>query len=112
MLILIFITIFKHILIFFCYNRRTPLSLFRPFLSPSIASIFLFFFLLIGFLGFEKLTHIPIQKKLIDVSLLTEKEINWLNTYHAEVREKVYPLMITDLGRKWLIESTNPLEQK
>jgi C-terminal region of peptidase_M24 len=96
--------------IFFLYHL-TRLSLFEHFVSPSISSIF-FFLLVLGFLGFEKLTHIPIQKKLIDVSLLTEKEINWLNTYHAEVREKVYPLMITDLGRKWLIESTNPLEQK
>ena len=70
--------------------------------------IFILFFLL-GFLGFEKLTHIPIQKKLIDVSLLTDIEIKWLNTYHSEILRKVGPLMITDLGKKWLIESTNPL---
>ena len=88
-----------------------PLS-FYSYLFLLFFLFFCFLFSLLGFLGFEKLTHIPIQKKLIDVSLLTDKEINWLNTYHAEVREKVYPLMITDLGRKWLIESTNPLERK
>ena len=55
------------------------------------------------------MTHIPIQKKLIDVSLLTEKEIKWIDQYHADVLRKVGPLMVTDLGRKWLIESTNPL---
>jgi Xaa-Pro aminopeptidase len=60
-------------------------------------------------LGFDRLTHIPIQKKLIDVSLLTDKEIAWINQYHADVLSKVGPLMITDLGRKWLKESTNPL---
>jgi C-terminal region of peptidase_M24 len=89
-----------------------PFILIYSYCFSSSFFLFLFLFSLLGFLGFEKLTHIPIQKKLIDVSLLTEKEINWLNTYHAEVREKVYPLMITDLGRKWLIESTNPLERK
>jgi Xaa-Pro aminopeptidase len=60
-------------------------------------------------LGFDRLTHIPIQKKLIDVSLLTDKEIAWINQYHADVFSKVGPLMITDLGKKWLKESTNPL---
>ena len=60
-------------------------------------------------MGFDRLTHIPIQKKLIDVSLLTDKEIAWINQYHADVLNRVGPLMITDLGRKWLKESTNPL---
>ena len=99
------------------YHRLHCILLYLPLSFYSYFFILFFLFIcflfsLLGFLGFEKLTHIPIQKKLIDVSLLTDKEINWLNTYHAEVREKVYPLMITDLGRKWLIESTNPLERK
>ena len=79
----------------------------RYFIFVIFYSLFNFFF--VGFLGFEKLTHIPIQKKLIDVSLLTDIEINWLNTYHSEIFTKVGPLMMTDLGRKWLRESTNPL---
>jgi hypothetical protein len=48
--------------------------------------------------GFDRLTHIPIQKKLIDKSLLTEIEIKWLNQYHKDVIDRVGPLMISDLG--------------
>jgi Xaa-Pro aminopeptidase len=42
-----------------------------------------------SFLGFEKLTHIPIQKRLIDPTLMTPTELAWLNAYHNEIREKV-----------------------
>jgi Xaa-Pro aminopeptidase len=62
-----------------------------------------------GFLGFEKLTHIPIQKKLIDVSLLSKKEIEWIDQYHKEIREKVGPLLKTDRAKKYLAEATSPL---
>jgi len=41
------------------------------------------------FLKFKKLTMIPIQKNLIDVSLMTDKELDWLDNYHAEVLDKV-----------------------
>jgi Xaa-Pro aminopeptidase len=41
------------------------------------------------FLKFAKLTMIPIQKNLINVQLMTESELDWLDTYHAEVLEKV-----------------------
>jgi Xaa-Pro aminopeptidase len=43
------------------------------------------------FLRFAKLTMIPIQKNLIDVNLMTEEELDWLDKYHAEVLEKVGP---------------------
>ncbi|CAH8283714.1 unnamed protein product [Eruca vesicaria subsp. sativa] len=41
------------------------------------------------YLGFEKLTFFPIQTKMVDVSLLSHAEIDWLNCNHAEVWEKV-----------------------
>lgn len=41
------------------------------------------------FLKFSKLTMIPIQKNLIDVSLMTESELNWIDQYHADVLLKV-----------------------
>ncbi|KAF8018103.1 hypothetical protein BT93_H3107 [Corymbia citriodora subsp. variegata] len=43
----------------------------------------------IGYLGFEKLTFVPIQTKMVDTALLSSAEINWLNDYHAQVWEKV-----------------------
>lgn len=32
---------------------------------------------------------VPMCRKLIDATLLTEKEKQWLNSYHREVVEKV-----------------------
>lgn len=62
-----------------------------------------------SFLGFERLTHIPIQKKLMDVSLLTDSEIAWINDYHASIRTKVMPLLRTSSAREWLIDNTDPI---
>jgi Xaa-Pro aminopeptidase len=62
-----------------------------------------------GFLGFEKLTKIPIQKKLIKTELLTSFEIDWLNKYHEDIFEKVFPLLKTDRAREWLKLSTSPI---
>ena len=41
------------------------------------------------FLGFERLTFVPIQTSLLEVSLMSESEIQWVNDYHHEVWEKV-----------------------
>lgn len=49
-----------------------------------------------GFLGFERLTMSPMHKNLIDTSLLTASERTWVNAYHAEVWEKVSPLLKND----------------
>ena len=58
------------------------------------------------FLKFAKLTMIPIQKNLIDVSLMSKKELDWLDAYHQEVFEKVSPLLEKDsLAFKWLEKS-------
>jgi len=58
------------------------------------------------FMKFEKLTLIPIQQNLIDVDLLTEKEIEWLDTYHKLVFEKVSPLLEPkSLAMRWLEKS-------
>ncbi|CAD5174420.1 aminopeptidase P2 [Musa acuminata AAA Group] len=64
----------------------------------------------IGYLGFEKLTFVPIQNKLVDLSLLSHAEINWLNDYHAQVWEKVSP-MLDGGAREWLWNNTRPIPQ-
>lgn len=61
------------------------------------------------FLGFEKLTHIPIQQKMIDKGLLTSNEIKWLNQYNRMIIDKVYPLLTTDRARQWLIDNTKEM---
>ncbi|MBI1403212.1 MAG: M24 family metallopeptidase [Porphyrobacter sp.] len=59
-------------------------------------------------LGFETLTFVPIDRKLIDVSLLTAEEIAWLDAYHAKVREVLAPqLSGEDLA--WVERETAPL---
>lgn len=57
----------------------------------------------------------PIQKSLIDFSLLAPSEISWLDAYHAEIREKVSPLLKEgktkdEAALKWLEEACSPLK--
>ena len=40
------------------------------------------------------------------MSLLNSEEIEWINTYHKEVFDKVYPLLVTNDARNWLVEAT------
>jgi Xaa-Pro aminopeptidase len=45
------------------------------------------------FLGFETLTLCPIDLNLIDNSLLTSEEKDWLNSYHQRVFDELSPLL-------------------
>jgi Xaa-Pro aminopeptidase len=56
-------------------------------------------------LGFETLTLVPFDRRLIDAALLTRDELAWLNAYHAEVRRRIAPL-IKGADRSWLREAT------
>jgi len=55
------------------------------------------------FYGFEALTLFPIETKLIDKSLLTQSEINWLNKYHKKVYDTVSP-KLKPSEKDWLLE--------
>lgn len=46
-----------------------------------------------NYLGFEPLTLVPIQTSIIDKSLLSSDEINWLNEYHHRVLKEVGELL-------------------
>ena len=59
-------------------------------------------------LAFETLTLAPIDRNLIDPSLLEEEEIAWLDRYHMGVRETLTPLVDADTAR-WLAEATQPI---
>jgi len=60
------------------------------------------------FLRFDTVSLCYIDKSLIDKSLLDQKEIDWLNSYHAEVFEKISP-HLTDPEKLWLKTKTDPL---
>ncbi|WP_119677371.1 aminopeptidase P family protein [Indioceanicola profundi] len=56
-------------------------------------------------LGFEIITLCPIDRRLVDASLLTAAEREWLNSYHARVRETLSPL-VEGAERDWLVLAT------
>ncbi|MBD8686971.1 MULTISPECIES: aminopeptidase P family protein [unclassified Rhizobium] len=60
-------------------------------------------------LSFETLTWCPVDSRLIIVPLLTEEELDWLNAYHAQVREKLTPLIEDADVQQWLDAATQPL---
>ncbi len=60
--------------------------------------------------GFENLTFVPMDRRMIDVSLLSADELAWLNAYHAECLEKVKPLLEGDeVTTAWLEKNCAPI---
>ncbi|KAL4400849.1 metalloaminopeptidase [Malassezia pachydermatis] len=56
-----------------------------------------------GFLQMEHITMCPIQTKLMDVSLMSVDERQWVNAYHDEVLEKLRPRLQNDArALRWL----------
>ncbi|KAI9092402.1 peptidase M24, structural domain-containing protein [Phlyctochytrium arcticum] len=63
-----------------------------------------------GYLGFEYVTLVPIQTKLVDVNLLLPEEKEWLNTYHQKCWERVSPLVAEGSeGWNWLKRETKAI---
>ncbi|HEY4113696.1 MAG TPA: M24 family metallopeptidase C-terminal domain-containing protein, partial [Rhizomicrobium sp.] len=60
------------------------------------------------FLDFETITLAPIDLNLIEPSLLTSDEREWLNAYHARVREALSPL-VDEETRAWLDAATRAI---
>ena len=59
-------------------------------------------------LAFETLTLCPIDTRCIERSLLRDDEIDWLNRYHATVRERLAPRCQGD-ALDWLLTRTEPI---
>ncbi|XP_010781019.1 xaa-Pro aminopeptidase 1 [Notothenia coriiceps] len=65
-----------------------------------------------GSLTFEPLTLVPIQVKMMNTELLTQKERDWVNEYHRICREVIgAELERQDRkgGLEWLIRETQPI---
>jgi Xaa-Pro aminopeptidase len=60
------------------------------------------------FLKFDTVSLCYIDKSLIDITLLDQREIGWLNSYHSEVYEKISP-HLTNPEKLWLKEKTGLL---
>ncbi|WP_311028743.1 aminopeptidase P family protein [Mesorhizobium koreense] len=59
-----------------------------------------------GFLRFESLTLVPIDLKLVETYQLTTAELEFINEYHASVRQRISPLLTREV-RKWLEKATH-----
>ncbi len=60
------------------------------------------------FLCFETLTLAPFDRRLLQPTLMTKQELEWLDSYHARVRRTVGPLL-DEAERTWLDAACAPL---
>jgi len=60
------------------------------------------------FLRFDTVSLCYIDKSLIDISLLDQREIDWLNSYHSDVYEKLSPFLTVE-EKMWLKNKTSAL---
>lgn len=59
-------------------------------------------------LDFKTLTFVPIDRTLINPDMLSTDERDWLNSYHAETREKLSG-RVHGAALEWLIDATQPI---
>ena len=59
-------------------------------------------------MGFDTLTLVPFDRRLIDPKQLLPWELAWLNAYHARVRREIEPILLSD-DRAWLRHATAPI---
>jgi Xaa-Pro aminopeptidase len=56
-------------------------------------------------MSFETLTLAPIDRRLVAPELMSTAELDWLNAYHARVREEIGPELAPE-DRAWLEQAT------
>ncbi|OWU83946.1 X-Pro aminopeptidase [Oceanicola sp. 22II-s10i] len=59
-------------------------------------------------LHFETITWVPIDTSLIDRTLLTRPEVDWINAYHSACRDKIAP-RLDGAAAIWLHRATEPI---
>jgi Xaa-Pro aminopeptidase len=59
-------------------------------------------------MGFETLTFVPIDRRLIDQASLDAAERAWVDAYHAKVEATVGPLLDAETAA-WLAQACAPL---
>ncbi|MHA6297664.1 aminopeptidase P family protein [Devosia sp. CAU 1758] len=61
-----------------------------------------------GYLDFETITLAPIDTRLVDLTLMTQAEQDWLNAYHARVWSEIGP-NVSGKVRDWLKQATEAI---
>ncbi len=65
-----------------------------------------------GFMEMEHLTMCPIQTRLVEPSMLSPAERNWLDGYNAEVKAKLWKILEgygDERALRWLERECEPL---
>lgn len=62
-----------------------------------------------GFIRLSDMTLVPLDRRLIDLDLLTAGERAWVDAYHARVRAELRDLIANPSDLDWLIANTEPL---
>lgn len=62
-----------------------------------------------GFIRLRDMTLVPLDRRLIDLDLLTAEERAWVDGYHARVRSELAELIADPFAADWLIANTAPL---
>lgn len=60
------------------------------------------------FYRFDCFTLVPIDIDGLDISIMSDEEINWLNQYHKKIYDTISPL-VSNRARKWLETKTKPI---
>lgn len=60
-------------------------------------------------MGFETLTLAPIDRRLVVPSMLSAEERDWLDTYHARVRDRL-AAEVEPAARRWLTKATAKID--
>ncbi len=60
------------------------------------------------FMRFEFLTFVPIDLDALDVDMMEKRDVEYLNEYHRQVREKISPYLDEE-ERTWLAHATRPV---
>ena len=60
-------------------------------------------------LSFETITYAPFDRTMIDIELLNQHEIDWINSYHASVRNILTPLLSEEVAC-WLKQATEKIQ--
>ena len=62
-----------------------------------------------GFYGFNDITIVPFERRLINKEQLDEKTCRWVNGYHAKVAKTLVPHLDKPIA-DWLLQKTAPLD--
>ena len=61
---------------------------------------------------FETLTFSPIDRNLVEPSIMSDAELDWLNDYHSQVVRKISPRLESDEDQAWLQAACAPISRQ